>query len=75
MAKVQITIEDLPDGKVKVVAEPNFETLMAMDISGSKLTAAHGYLFSTLNHITKLSKQNGSIIRQIPQLISWYGGR
>ena len=70
MAKAVITFEDLPNGKVKVVSEPNFETLMAMDLSGNSLTAAHGYLFSVLNHITKLSKQNGPIIRQIPKLIS-----
>lgn len=66
MARVVIVIEDLPGDKVKVEATPNFETMMAMDISGNKLTSAHGYAFAVLNYIRKLSKQNSPIIRQVP---------
>lgn len=73
MAKVLIEIEDFEQSgtdKVKVTTTPTFETMMAMDISGSKLTAAHGYAFSVINHIMRLSKENGPIIRSIPKLIS-----
>jgi hypothetical protein len=70
MAKAIITIEDLPNGKVKVETNPSFEVLMKMDESGNGLTCAHGYLFSVINHIQRISKQNGPIIRQIPRLIS-----
>lgn len=66
MARATITIEDLSNGNVKVVSDPNFETLMSMDISGQHLTSAHGYLFSILNHVRTISKQNGPIVRQIP---------
>ena len=32
--KITLTIEDLPDGNVKVVSDPNFETLMMIEPSG-----------------------------------------
>lgn len=69
MAKVTITIEDSLDGKggVKVVADPNFETIMAMDMSGSKLTAAHGYTICALNAIRQAAKmQDDQIKAKIP---------
>lgn len=70
MAKCTITIEDLATGGVKILADPTFETLMAMDMSGHELTSAHGYLFALLNQAMKLSKQQGPIIREIPRIIS-----
>lgn len=68
MAKCTITIEDTHNGRVKVTADPTFEMLMAMDISGSKLTAAHGYLFAALNRIQEVSKSNDPIKRMIPKI-------
>lgn len=69
MALVKITLEDLPGGKVKVVAEPNFETLIRVDVSGNKLTAAQGYAVGMLNYVRAESKKNDprSLI-QIPRL-------
>jgi hypothetical protein len=67
--KLTISIEDLPDGKVKVVSDPSFEKLMRMDISGEHFTAAMGYAFFVINQIRDLSKRAGPIVRKIPKLI------
>lgn len=58
MAKVTITIEDLVDGKVRTVCDPNFETMIKMQMSGNDLTAAHGYALKALNAIIRSSKEN-----------------
>lgn len=58
MPKIVITIEDLPNGQVKIEATPNFATLMKMDISGHSLTPAHIYGLRMLNEALKLSKVN-----------------
>lgn len=58
MSKVTITIEDLPDGKVRTVCTPNFETMIQMQTSGHDLTPAHGYALKALNAIIQASKQN-----------------
>lgn len=58
MAKVVITIEDAPNNMVKVVSEPNFETVMNMHDAGHTLTSAHGYALLALNAIRKESKKN-----------------
>ena len=69
MAKVVITIEDLPNGKVRTVCEPNFETMMKMKMSGGELTSAHGYAFQCLNAIREESKRRGPTKILIPRLI------
>lgn len=56
MAKLTITIEDLPNGRVKMVCTPNFETLVKMDLSGEHLTAAHKYALKVIMTIYKESK-------------------
>lgn len=66
MAKITITIEDKPEGKVGIKSEPNFETMMKMDISGEKITCAHGYAFALLNKAREISKSNNPLIRRIP---------
>lgn len=65
MAKITLTVEDLPNGKVEVRMEPSFETLMKMDISGHKLTSAHGYAMRMALEARKVSKEqgNGNIIK------------
>lgn len=70
MAKVTITIEDRPDGTVKVEATPNFQTMMAMDMSGSQITAAHGYAFRALNAIQEAAKAQEPLVRKIPRIIT-----
>jgi hypothetical protein len=71
MAKVTITIEDKEDGNVKVVSDPNFETLMMMDMSGHRLTNAHGYAMAALLRIRERSKEigqlNGRSIIHVPR--------
>jgi hypothetical protein len=56
LAKITITIEDIGNNQVRVVATPNFETMMKMDISGERLTSAHGYALLALNKIREKSK-------------------
>jgi hypothetical protein len=69
MARINILIEDTFDGKVKVVATPNFETMVKMDISGEMLTSAHGYDFKALNAIRAESKALAPTKILIPKLI------
>jgi hypothetical protein len=59
MAEVIVKIKDIKDGKVEVLCEPNFATMMEIDISGSGLTAAHGYAMKALNAIRAASKEEG----------------
>lgn len=69
MAKITITIEDSPDGRVKVVSNPSIETMLKMEVSGEKLTAAYGYAFNCLNTFRQISKSNEpSIIIKPPKL-------
>jgi hypothetical protein len=57
MAKVTITIEDRPDGRVSIKAQPNFETLMQKDMSGATWTSAEGMAVFILNRVFQHSKQ------------------
>lgn len=62
MARVVITIEDTGPNGVRVVSEPNFETMMKMDLSGIGLTSAHGYALRALNAIRESAKSSRLII-------------
>lgn len=69
MAKVTITVEDLDNGKVKITAEPNFMTIMKIDISGNHLTPAHGYALRMMNEAMRVSKENNpENLIQIPRV-------
>lgn len=68
MALVTITIEDTPDGRVRVVATPNFETMMQMNASGHSLTSAHGYALKALNAIRDESKRREPTRIWVPPL-------
>lgn len=69
MAKVTITIEDA-GGMVKTVMSPTAETLLQKVASHGpdSLTAAEAYAFAAINHMRKLSKQQGRIIVPVPRL-------
>lgn len=56
MATITITIEDSPDGKVRIKSDPSFEIMASMDLSGHDLTPAHGYAFAMLNKAREVSK-------------------
>jgi hypothetical protein len=64
MAKVTIVIEDRPNGGVSCTADPNFETIMAMDMSGTGWTSAHGLAMHILNLVWKKfkTKNNSPLI-------------
>lgn len=58
MAKITFTIEDQPNGSVKTVANPNFETLAMKINSGHEITPAEGYALAAINRIVQVSKDN-----------------
>lgn len=67
MAKVVITLEDTPDGKVNCFATPNFATMMEQkDRKG--ITSAEAYALSMLLHQWKLKKSQGDIKLELPRL-------
>jgi len=70
MAKVTMTFEDTGRGTVRIVSDPNFETMMKMEVSGQGLTSAHGYAIAAMNALRKKSKEvkDSGII--IPKLVS-----
>lgn len=70
MAKITIHIEDLPGDKVKVTSDPSMETMIKMDISGNKLTSAHGYAFNLLNNFRHLGKMNDPNLKLIIPKVS-----
>lgn len=62
MARVIITIEDAPDGTVKVVAEPSFMQIAQMEASGHKLTSAHGYAMRAMNAVRDASREQSNTL-------------
>jgi len=69
MAKITITLEDLPDGKVKLVVDPTIETFFKMDLSGHSFTPAQGYAVAAVNHVHRESKkQQGDIKILLPKV-------
>lgn len=57
MAKVTMVFEDKLDGKVSVTADPSFETMVQMELSGHALSSAHGYAILAINAIRKSSQK------------------
>lgn len=66
--KVTLTFEDRPEGGVKVVMEPNFETLMRMMVSGHELTSAQAYAVHAANAVRHASKQHGKLPILVPRI-------
>lgn len=56
MAKVTITIEDMPNGKIQIISTPNFMQMVKLTENGIGLTDAEGYAVALLNHARKISK-------------------
>jgi hypothetical protein len=57
MARVTITIEDLENGKVRVVSDPSFENMIRAEISGHTISSAFGYAFTAINAIRNEAKK------------------
>lgn len=68
MAKVTITIEDLPNGRVKAVAEPNYEFLMKVTVNSEDLSPAQAYGVVALNAIRDASKGKNPLKIIIPNV-------
>lgn len=56
MAKIIIEIENLPGDKVKITSSPTMEQMIKMEVSGDRLTPAHGYAYAMLNKCREISK-------------------
>lgn len=65
--KVTFTIADQPDGTVKIISDPNFETMMQMHDHGAG-TSAHGYALRLLNAARDFSRENGPNKILVPRL-------
>lgn len=61
MAKVTIVIEDLPNGKVRVVSDPSFETMCRI-AKAEQLTSAHGLAIVALRNMHEASREQGSVL-------------
>lgn len=69
MAKIIITVEDMPNGNVKIVSNPTFEEIAKKDLSGETLTNADGYAIAMLNRARQIGKSTESTnIIQIPKI-------
>jgi hypothetical protein len=68
MALVKITLEDLPDGKVKIVSEPSMEVLMKRLEKISDLSPAEGYAYHALNTIWKTAKSKDPLKLLLPKV-------
>jgi len=69
MAKIVITIEDMPNGNVSIKASPTFEEIAKKDLSGETLTNADGYAIAMLNRARQIGKSTESTnLIQIPKI-------
>lgn len=68
MAKVVIEIEDKENGRVSIVAKPNFLEMMMKENSGHGLTSAEAYAVFMLNQVRKEAKSNEPTAILIPRL-------
>lgn len=69
MAKIVFTLEDKPDGGVKVELEPTAETLLRKIASHgpNSLTSAEGYAMFLVNRLREEGKRkNPTIIVAVP---------
>lgn len=69
MAKVTITFEDLPDGKVKVESTPRFEQMAKMIVMGQDATSAEGMALYAINQIRAEAKRAGPTRILLPRLV------
>lgn len=67
MSMVTITIEDIPQSRVKVVSTPSFE-LMMKKTKFDALTSAEGYAITALNAIRAASKRIGAMVIPVPRV-------
>lgn len=69
MAKIVITIEDMPNGNVSIKSNPTFEDIAKKDLSGETLTNADGYAIAMLNRARQIGKSKESTnLVQIPKI-------
>lgn len=67
MGTVKIEIEDLPNGKVRVVMTPPAEMLYDKINAGYDCTSAEGYGMLAVRAIREESKKEGSLIIKVPR--------
>lgn len=66
--KITITIEDMPDGTVKVVSNPTADH-MIIDVTEHRSTAAQGYALGMLNRAREMSRDiSSNLIVKVPRV-------
>lgn len=69
MSKITITLEDVGDNKVRVVANPTFEQLAMKSNSGEALTSADGYALLMMRAVREESKKQANQMKiYIPRI-------
>jgi hypothetical protein len=64
MAKITITIEDLPNGNVSIVANPTVEEMIKGTMSNARgFTAAEGYAMGLCNKAQEISREMASKLK------------
>ena len=68
MAKITITIEDLPVSGVSVTVDPTCETLIQKHISGNGMTGAEAYALYAARQLREEAKRQGPSQIYIPRI-------
>lgn len=68
MAKVTITIEDLPVSGVSVTVDPTCETLIQKQVSGHGMSSAEAYALFAARQLREESKRQGPSKIYIPRI-------
>ena len=68
MAKITITIEDLPVSGVSVAVDPTCETLIQKHVSGNGMTIAEAYALFVARQLREESKRQGPSQIYIPRI-------
>jgi len=73
MARVVITIEDEPNGRVKMVCDPTYSVLAQRITSGAdKLTEGEGIALFVINEVRKTFTKRKKSIITLPRV--WHQG-
>lgn len=70
MAKVVVTIEDMPGQMVRMTANPSFETMITAAKDGHEITAAQAYAMKAMRLMAEeaKSKRSKKTLIEIPRI-------
>lgn len=73
MARITLTVEDGPNGTVKIESTPNYAEIIQNEIAGNVMTSAHTYALAMMNRAREVSKlandkRNDKPLIEIPKV-------